>query len=189
MVRFSYIIVLCLCCNLLFSSPTQLHYYRPVSQLKTQPSFRIVDHKAGHCIGQSTRIVREDAWRCMADGMTYDPCFEYPGGDHRQLLCVSAPWREEGVVLIIPALSEIDRQNQKTLDMSTTLPWAVILHDDDRCLATDHQQQIKEHLIIYQCQSGAVLYGYLQRCHREWTIIKQLPGQAAAMTTIQAAWF
>lgn len=189
MVRISLVLLMLLGSQLLFSFPTQSHYYRQSSNTDSQTKLHITHHKAGACLGQSIRIVREDAWRCVADGVTYDPCFEHPGGPYNQLICVDSPWSQEALMLDIPMLTETDRRHQKTLDMSATLPWAVVLNHSDRCLATDHQQQIKEYPIAYACESGAVLYGYLQRCHKEWTIIKQHPGQPAELTSIQEAWF
>lgn len=189
MVRISLVLLMFLFSQLLFSFPTQPHYYRPFSNTNSHTKLPITHHKSGACLGQSIRIVREDAWRCVADGVTYDPCFEQPGGPYNQLICINSPWSSESLTLDIPMLTETDRHHQQPLDMSTTLPWAVVLHPSDRCVATDHQQHIKEHPIVYQCESGAVLYGYLQRCHREWTIIKQHPGEVAGMTTIQEAWF
>lgn len=74
------IVVFCFMVSVIpvFSADTMLHYYTPLDE--TQGA--IVSKMQGDCISQSLLIKREDAWRCVAEGQTYDPCFVPRFGSH-----------------------------------------------------------------------------------------------------------
>ena len=67
----------------LFAADTELQLYRPFTETTKQAPLKIVQQKIGECIQQSKLIVREDAWRCVTESDTYDPCFVKPYGDKK----------------------------------------------------------------------------------------------------------
>ena len=170
-----------------FENPTEIKFYRPFGAVVDQVEPKIIAHKQGMCSQQSTRIVREEAWRCVADGVTYDPCFVKPAGDKNKALCLESPWRDSAVLVITE--SPLETNNQKTLDVSTAYPWAVLLTTGEHCLSTDKDQMLDGSLVHYQCPGKTILFGHLQRCKNEWTILKQNRDGFISTVSIKKAWF
>ncbi|STY64952.1 Uncharacterised protein [Legionella taurinensis] len=54
---------------------TELKLFRPFGGTEQQIPLIIDKRLSGECWQQSQRIAREDAWRCLAEGQVFDPCF------------------------------------------------------------------------------------------------------------------
>ena len=165
------------------TAPTQIKYYRPFGVVIDQ----IDEVKGGTCSQQSRRIIREDAWRCVAEEKTYDPCFMKPGKDEKSVLCPQSPWSEKGVSLSHP--NTIANKNFKTLNIAMAYPWAVELWSGITCLATDGDKELEGSTIHYQCADQTVLFGYLQRCKEEWSTLQQTSDGKVLTVWIKRAWF
>jgi hypothetical protein len=165
---------------------TELKLYRPFESV----SQSILDGQhalTGVCSQQSQRIKREDAWRCLAEGKVYDPCFIKQYGSHQQALCPQSPWSQEGVLLTLS--SPVDNSQHAKLDMSRTYPWGIELVDGEKCLALDEGSYTEGLPIHYQCTNLTQLIGHLQRCKVEWTMLhKAMEGQVDTVV-IAKAWF
>lgn len=170
-----------------FENPTELKFYRPFGAVVDQVVPKIIAQKPGTCLQQSKRIVREDAWRCVSDGGTYDPCFVNPVVDRNKALCMQSPWSGDAVLLNMS--NTLTSNNQKILDISTAYPWAVLLTTGERCLSTDKDQILEGSPVHYQCSDHTILFGHLQRCREEWTILQQNQDGVMSTVSIKKAWF
>lgn len=170
-----------------FESPTQIKFYRPFGAVVAQVAPKVISQKQGTCLQQSKRIVREEAWRCVADGVTYDPCFLKAVGEKNKVVCLQSPWRAEAILLTTSGALESNHQN--TLDVSTTYPWAVELITGEHCLSTDKDQMLEGSLVHYQCSDHKILFGHLQRCSDEWSILQQNEDGLISSVPIKKAWF
>jgi hypothetical protein len=170
-----------------FANPTTLNLYRPFAQSSKHPPITIVTQTTGQCNKQSSRVVREDAWRCVSrEGFVYDPCFSKRFSTDLIVICPQSPWSDQGVQLTLTA--PLNEKNQTPLDMSKTLPWAIELKDGKRCLSSESQQPIEDLPTHYQCNEHTVLLGDAHRCSPTWTILKY---DSAGLSTaeIVTAWF
>lgn len=178
------IVVFCFMVSVIpvFSADTMLHYYTPLDE--TQGA--IVSKMQGDCISQSLLIKREDAWRCVAEGQTYDPCFVPRFGSHLEATCVSSPWSNEYIHIRVSA--PLDNQAHETIDMSRTYPWAMKLTQGETCLAIDSHKMIDDLPVRYRCEGGAELFGHVQRCHSNWKMLKH-SSRGVETVEIENVWF
>ncbi len=170
-----------------FGSPTQIKLYRPFGAVVDQVVPKIIAQTQGSCSQQSKRIVREDAWRCVAHGVTYDPCFLKSIGDKNNVICLQSPWLADAVLL--SASTELQSNHQEKLDVSHAYPWAVELLSGEHCLSTDKDEMLDGSLVHYQCLDRTILFGHLQRCKAEWTILQQNREGMMSSVSIKKAWF
>ena len=170
-----------------FENPTKHQLYRPFGAVVDQIVPKVIAKKPGICLQQSIRIEREDAWRCAADGVTYDPCFVKPTGEKKQAVCLQSPWNAEAVLLNTE--KSLEDSNHKTLDISTAYPWAVELITGEHCISTDKDRTLEGSLVHYQCSDQTLLFGHLQRCKQEWTILQQNTDGLKSTVAIKKAWF
>ena len=81
------------CISLFFCSlgaaadDTVLKLFRPYGDITNQVVPQVKKTLMGECYSQSQLIEREDAWRCLAGGKTYDPCFVKAGPNRTEALC------------------------------------------------------------------------------------------------------
>ena len=148
---------------------------------------KILIQKQGSCFAQSKRIIREEAWRCVSEGETYDPCFVKPGGNQQEALCLKSPWLEEAV--LIKTKDSLDASTLLRLDISSAYPWAVLLSSGEQCLSTDKEKTLEGSVIHYQCSDRTLLFGYLQRCREEWSMLHQKQTEEISTAVIKKAWF
>lgn len=162
---------------------TELKFYRP---FVNSMQFMIKEKKAGECWQQSQRIQREDAWRCVAEGKTYDPCFINPHGSRKEAICPDSPWVNNALMLNLT--TPVDNSQHLPLDMSKAYPWALELSTGEKCLAIDEGQIYDGLQIYYQCERSSVLFGRLQRCEARWSML-QRKVEGVSTASVIMAWF
>jgi len=169
-----------------YSEDTALHFYRPLSDSATHHPITITEKKSGVCLQQSHYIKREDAWRCVAEGVIFDPCFVAPYGPHTQAVCAESPWSTQGIEIRVS--HPLDNKTHQTLDMSRTFPWAMELSNGQKCQAFESEKQIDGLPVRYRCDKDRVLIGHVQRCNSEWKMLQHTE-QGVEPVVIRQAWF
>ncbi|KTD19026.1 hypothetical protein [Legionella jordanis] len=170
----------------LWSQDTELKLYQPFDD-HAQQSPRIISQQVqGECWQQSQRIKREDAWRCMAQGKIYDPCFVKQYGAANEAICPQSPW--VGTTVKITLSSPVDNSQNVPLDMAEAYPWAIELTDGEKCQAVDEGGNYDGLPIRYQCDRQSVLIGHIQRCKAEWGIL-QKTASGVSTAIVARAWF
>lgn len=150
---------------------TVLKLYRPYGEA-TEQSHPVIKKKLiGHCDAQSQLILREDAWRCQAEGSVYDPCFAKIGASSKEVICPQSPWIGDSTAITVT--KPLNNAQHSTLDMSTAYPWAIELSNGARCQAVETTDFFDNMPIRYQCANEAVLIGFLQRCKTVWSMLKK----------------
>jgi hypothetical protein len=178
------LIVLIFSSFLVSADDTVLKLYRPFGDGQSSP--KIIKHVPGRCDRQSHLILREDAWRCEAEGRTFDPCFAKVGTKNTSVLCPSSPWSMENTQINVSA--PLDNEDHLALDMSRTFPWGIELANGNRCLAVEATEYYDSMPIRYHCSSNVDLLGTIQRCNPVWSTLKK---NADEITTVKLskAWF
>ncbi|KTC81501.1 hypothetical protein [Legionella brunensis] len=170
----------------LLAYDTELKLYRPFGEATQQAPIVINEVVSGQCWQQSQRIKREDAWRCMAAGKIYDPCFVKQFGSHKEAICPQSPWI--GTSVKIDLSTAVDNSQNTELDMSEAYPWALELSTGEKCQAIDAGGTYDGLPIHYQCDSQTVLLGHVQRCKAEWSIL-QRTSAGVSTALVAKAWF
>ncbi|KTD46089.1 hypothetical protein Lqui_2579 [Legionella quinlivanii] len=166
---------------------TELEFYHPFEGVEGLPVASIESSYTGECVQQSQRIKREDAWRCVAGGQTYDPCFIKPYGKKTQAFCPESPWSTQSVeIKLRHAAMDLA---QASLDLSRTYPWVVELSTGEKCKAVDEGEMFDGLPIHYRCENQSILMGHLQRCKAEWSMLKREPNGQVDTVLISKAWF
>ncbi len=167
---------------------TDLNYYRPYNEnIAEQAPVKIYAQKTGHCLQQSKRSIREDAWRCIADEKVYDPCFAKPYGSKKQVICPNAPW--DGQSLQINLTEALDNSQHIPLNMSRNhYPWAIVLENNTRCLRVNTDKTYDNLPIRYRCDDKSALFGHIQRCDPRWTMLN-VKDKTVTTATIKSVWF
>jgi len=165
---------------------TVLKLYRPFGESIEQIEPKAKTSSAGQCVGQSQLSIREDAWRCLAEGIVYDPCFVKMSGNQQEVLCPQSPWVSDSVLLVLN--TSLSGEHHQRLDMSRSFPWAIELVNGEHCLAVEVNKLYDGMPIRYQCSGSNVLIGYLQRCKPEWSMLEKTSRGVETMR-IQRAWF
>lgn len=165
---------------------TVLKLYRPYGDVENQVAPQVKNTYRGECYSQSQLIVREDAWRCMANGKTYDPCFVKSGPNRTQALCPKSPWVGDSVQIMVKL--PLNNEQNTTLDMSRTYPWGIELTNGERCYAIKSDKTYDNMPVRYKCSKKNYLVGHLQRCKTVWSILEKTP---AGVVTVELskAWF
>lgn len=180
------LLLLFFCSSLALATSTQLKLYRPFGAVTEQVRPVIKKKMLGHCFAQSRLIVREEAWRCQAEGVTYDPCFVRASGPQVMALCPQSPWVGDSVLVVVK--KPLKNEHHVPLDMSSAFPWAVELVNGDYCRAIDSSQTVDGLPVRYQCNDQHVLVGHLQRCQPVWRILEKT-SQGIATMALKKAWF
>lgn len=165
---------------------TVLKLYRPYGEATEQLIPRVMQTISGQCTSQSQLIVREDAWRCEANGKVYDPCFVKAGENRKEALCLQSPWEANGVQLL--SNTSLNNEENATLDMSQTYPWGLELTNGERCLAIHSNEFYDAMPIRYRCTNDNVLVGHLQRCKSAWSMLEKT-SQGVVTVEVAKAWF
>ncbi len=139
----------------------------------------------GDCVEQSHTIKREDAWRCRQNSTIYDPCFVQQGGGSGKAVCFQSPWDRHALTLAFAKAH--NNYAFETLDISKTDPWGVELANGIKCQATASSKEIEP--VKYRCSNNTVLFGHLQRCNPEWSILQKDSFGHVTTATIEQAWF
>lgn len=166
---------------------TDPRLYQPYSDAPYQVTPVIIQTLKGHCREQSHKDRRDDAWRCEADNVVYDPCFVKKHDASQKLICPFAPWHQEAVMITIDA--PLDNSRHDSLDMSTTPPWAVELTDGKRCtrLASPVQDGDSDPA-YYTCSDNTQLIGDFYRCKGLWEVYLK-DGKRFHASKVKRAWF
>lgn len=171
---------------LLAAADTVLKLYRPYGEVTNQVMPEIKNRLTGYCQTQSQLILREDAWRCEADGTIYDPCFVKAGPNRTEALCPRSPW--DGKSVQIKVKIPLNNKSHQTLDMSRAYPWGIELANGEQCLAIDSSELYDEMPIRYRCTNENLLVGHLQRCKNVWSMLEKTP-QGIVTQNVTKAWF
>jgi hypothetical protein len=171
---------------ILIADDTELSLYRPLTDTTNHVPLTVVESKRGECHLQSQLIKREDAWRCVAEGKVYDPCFVPRFGSYLEAFCSESPWSHQGVRITVVA--PLDNSQHEALDMSQTFPWAVELINGEKCKAIDINEQYDGLPVRYRCDSQATLIGHVQRCENTWKML-QHASNGVDTVQIKKAWF
>lgn len=187
MIRHILLFLLCVYPLISFENPTQLKLYRPYGEVDSSNKPEIIASLKGECFRQSSRIIREDAWRCVADEELHDPCFQRQLGKITEVLCVESPWIKKAIQL--KTAQALKNTHHQRLDRAMTLPWALVLSSGVQCVAIDSTEEIEGQPIHYRCSDQSLLFGVVQRCQEEWTILQQARSGQVSTAVIQDAWF
>ena len=158
-------------------------FYQPFSHTPLKQDLIINKTVNGKCYKQSLNDPRKDAWHCLANNQTYDPCFKYPFNNNHELICPYSPWHNLAVKIITE--QTLSNKQHLELDMSKNKPWAIELVDGTRCLIIS--QSVKTSF-QYQCENKKHLMGKIYRCKGIWQIY-QNDGENFNVTNIKRAWF
>jgi hypothetical protein len=179
--------LLLFCCSFLVEAgDTVLKLYRPYWDMTEQVAPTVKKTLLGHCLTQSRLILREDAWRCEAEGKTYDPCFVKAGTNRTEALCPQSPWIGDSVQIMVR--TPLNNELNQTLDMSQAYPWGIELSNGERCLAIDSAKLYDEMPIRYRCTNKKLLVGHLQRCKNVWSMLEKTPEGVITVELVKA-WF
>jgi hypothetical protein len=183
--RLLFILLFCstLC---VWADDTVLRLYRPFGDVYDQIAPTVKKTLVGHCLAQSRIIVREDAWRCEAEGKTYDPCFVKAGNNRTEAICPHSPWVGDSVEITVR--TPLNNEQNQTLDMSQAYPWGIELVNGERCLGIHSSKLYDEMPIRYRCENGNLLVGYLQRCKNVWSMLEKTP-DGVVTVELTKAWF
>ncbi len=169
-----------------FAEDTELNLYRPTTDVTEHLPIEIVAKKSGECFQQSQLIKREDAWRCVAEGNVYDPCFANPAGPSLDAICAEMPWSNKGIQISVA--TPLENKRHESLDMSRTFPWAMELANGEKCQAIDTTAQYDGLPVRYQCDRNSELIGHVQRCESQWKML-QHAANGVDTVRITRAWF
>lgn len=171
-----------------FAWETQLKLYRPFAETTKHPTPQIIKVLNGYCLQHSSKITREDAWRCMAGNQVYDPCFINTYGTKKQAICPLSPWFSDSVRIKFEKPLHGDGVRHESLDMSRHYPWAVKLPDGSACYAVEPGDFYEGLPVRYFCSQDKILIGDLRRCAAKWKIL-QKKNQDVSIIEIKEAWF
>ncbi|WP_454780259.1 hypothetical protein [Legionella sp. WA2022007384] len=186
MLRTIFCISLFLCSVEAAANDTVLKLYRPYGDVSEQVVPQVKKELVGECYSQSQLIVREDAWRCIAGGKTYDPCFVKAGPNRTEALCPRSPWNGESVRIKVK--EPLNNEQHITLDMSRTYPWGIELTNGEQCHAIKSEKIYDQMPVRYKCSNKNYLVGYLQRCKNVWSMLEKTP-QGVVTVELSKAWF
>jgi len=170
----------------LFAQDTALQLYRPFTETTNHPAIVVVATTKGECWQQSQHTIREDAWRCIAEGRIYDPCFVKSFGSKLEAVCPESPWSGNSIQITVS--SPMDSSHHLALDMSRNYPWAVHLHNGEKCLAVDGGEYHENLPVRYRCDRQTSLIGHIQRCAATWKMLQHSSDGLSTMA-IDKAWF
>lgn len=180
------LLLLCFYSFLANAGDTVLKLYRPFGDVSEQVSPVITHKLTGQCMTQSQLIVREDAWRCQAEGKIFDPCFVRTGGKKMEAVCPQSPWDADSVLIAVTM--PLNNDYHTSLDMSRAYPWGIELSNGEHCQAIDPVEQFDSMPVRYRCSNQNVLLGYLQRCKPVWSMLEKTP-QGVVTMELRKAWF
>ncbi len=165
---------------------TILQFYRPFTATTKHPLAVVAGTQSGECLQQSQRLTREDAWRCVAKSIVYDPCFVKPFDSHKEVICPESPWSAKSVQINVA--SPLDNSHHNILDMSRTYPWAIELTNGEKCQAVESGESYDGLPLRYRCSGQTALIGHVQRCAATW---KMLQHNTVGISTVEIgkAWF
>lgn len=157
--------------------------YTAFSHSPYQTALQVTDVYFGECTSQSKADKRKDAWRCQANGQTFDPCFQHPFVNRNQLICPLSPWQSAAVK--ITTHQELDDSQHAELDMSRNNPWAMELKDGTRCIINTSTDSSSHK---YHCGDQDYLVGNIYRCKGSWEIYRK-SGESFEVAEVKRAWF
>lgn len=164
---------------------TETRLFRPFTEGAEHAPFKIKEILKGNCFQQSKSMRREDAWRCLADSTTYDPCFKKPGND-KLMYCPQSPW--DGDSTVIKADMVVENEQFDLINMADNLPWVLLLDNGVICKRTFTQSNYDQQPIEYECQDRSFLFGRLQRCRAQWSMLRY-DGSGTDTVEIKQAWY
>lgn len=169
-----------------FGSDTDILVFRPYARANYEAPLVIDEEVQGFCRQQSLLTSRDDAWRCMTDNKQYDPCFARRFGSKQDVICVQSPWITRGIKIKLE--HSLDNNLHQDLDVSKDYPWALELSDGVKCVAIQTHEKFDGLPIRYQCETKTQLFGKIQRCEAQWSIL-QRDEQDVSTVYIEKAWF
>lgn len=178
-------------CAILWSAPllaedTELNLYRPLTEGTKNLPLTVSAKKMGECRIQSQLIKREDAWRCVAEGKIYDPCFVQRFGSHLEAVCPESPWSTQGIQITVA--TPLDNSKHEALDMSRGYPWAIELSNGEKCQAIETKETYDGLPVRYSCNHESTLIGHVQRCENTWKMLHHA-SNGVETVQIKKAWF
>lgn len=179
-------VLLFFCSLIVFADDTVLKLYRPFGDAVDQVSPSVKMVLQGQCDVQSQLIIREDAWRCQAEGKIFDPCFVKLASNKMEAVCPQSPWVGDSVQINVT--TPLNNDSHMTLDMSRVFPWAVELVNGERCQAVEPTELYDSMPIRYHCSNQNRLIGYLQRCKPVWSMLEKTP-EGVSTVELKKAWF
>ncbi len=180
------LVLLFFCSFLVSAADTVLKLYRPFGEVTDQIPPKVKRKLTGQCVAQSQLILREDAWRCMAEGKIFDPCFAKVANDKTEVICPQSPWVGDSVQ--IEVVTPLNNENHVTLDMSRVFPWGIELASGEYCQAIEPNEIYDSMPVRYRCSNQNVLIGYLQRCKSTWSMLAKTP-EGIVTVYLSKAWF
>ncbi|BCA96470.1 hypothetical protein TUM19329_28310 [Legionella antarctica] len=180
------LVLLFFCSFLVSADDTVLKLYRPYGEVTDQTVPVVKNKISGQCTTQSQLILREDAWRCMADGKIFDPCFVKPSNSKTEVICPQSPWVSDSVQIEVG--SPLENENHVTLDMSRVYPWGIELANGEHCEAIEPNEVYDSMPVRYRCSNQNILIGHLQRCKATWSMLAKT-SEGIVTVYLKKAWF
>ncbi|TMM04303.1 MAG: hypothetical protein E6G05_06330 [Actinobacteria bacterium] len=154
------------------------------------PAISVTKTVKGHCFSGSSRVNRNDAWRCLSKNLLYDPCFSSSKAKGI-VLCPAAAWRRSGVKIILTQGLPTKFGNKRA-PSTNVRPWAMQTISGIRCVREGMGPFIIPTVVgDYACTNGKWLWGQPNRKTQPWTIY-MASVTATTLTTkarIRIAWF
>jgi hypothetical protein len=148
---------------------TSVNLYTPFAGGSIAARIQVVRTISGFCWTSSLADGRSDAFRCMVKNTIYDPCFAWPSGSGRFVLCPAWPPDSPRVIRIdltrkLPAPNPAGNPTRYP-------PWAVQTDTGEWCaMITGASGEIAGMRIEYGCSGGGILLGDPHRKSEPWTI-------------------
>ena len=181
------VLALSLFSHVCLSEETQVKLYRPFNPSHGQADVVVNQTMKGLCWEQSHADKREGAWRCMVGSVVLDPCFVKSYGEKKQAICPQSPWNGKAIKVMVE--QDLDDSSHEEMDMSKNYPWALELTDGARCQKIADSNQYFDGLPIhYLCDNDSVLFGRIQRCKAQWSML-QKSNSGVVTALIDKAWF
>lgn len=156
---------------------TDVRFYRPFeSQVQGQAMPVIVAKRVGVCMTHSHLDHRSDAWECVSENQTFDPCFIKTYVKSKEAVCPMSPLEGQAVQINFSAqkpLPDNKTNKQDTLDMSTDDPWAILLKNGAYCVKLPPEKifSVNGQRVKYHCDDQGYLLGHIQRCDLMWKML------------------
>lgn len=173
--------------SVVIAEPTKIIIYSAYTEKNIlDPSLVIAQRYTGNCWTRSVANPnRTDAWRCQANNMVLDPCYE----DDTSLACVISPWSHKAAILELS--SPLYKNKSRKVDTAGQ-PWAMELANGKRCLfLSGTSAVINKERINYACDNyNYNIIGNVDRSSTTWQAnLYDYSNKSVDKVAVVTAWF
>lgn len=163
---------------------TQLELYVPYEGSELVKSLTIQQRLKGTC---TTSLIdkRKGAWRCMAGGNVYDPCFMSPKAGI--FACTQTPWNKS---ITLVTAQDYPKTSFKTFSLATTEPWGLELVDHRCILITESNGLLHGLPMKYKCGHDNYILGEIDKTYKIWQVkLSNLNNPKIKRLQVITAWY